>query len=408
MKNELKAAAGVASEVTSVAVVVVTKGKINPKNKKIKGTDGWGIGIMAFSDWLIIGAFGMFVKKGLESAAEEKVQREREYRQYEEERKKCKAESTRRDDIDTKRKNTPCKFKDGLTYEDFSTIAHKAGKRIKRIKDVTIIGTVIYCTVESQTGYSDWDFREDFNDWGHVTGTYWKCTENCDSNIPKYFGDMVSEDIHQLFREKNIHIPEVSEYVDENEELGTPSGLSYIQKIGFFKKVFSQEKQIISRYDSQNLVGEHIYLVVSLLKSNGYKNIKSISIKDVDRNSDKYIFEVEQVVVNGTSFFEVGNSFPENVEVIISYHIKQEIAIPYAMSFFRKKNLTAVGDQLQDMGFSNIHERKIKDLVTGWLTKYSSVDQVLVKDGDVEVPINKNQPYEFDTEIVITYHTFSK
>lgn len=324
---------------------------------------------MAFSDWLIIGALGMFVKKGLASAAEEREQREREYRQFEEERQKSEAESARRDDVDAKRKYTPCKFKDGITYEDFSEIANRAQKRIKRIKEINISGAVIYCAVESQTGYSDWDFRVDFNDWGHVTGTYWKRTENYDSNIPKHFGDMVSGDIHQLLRDRNIKLPEFSDYVDDNKELGTSSGLSYFQKVGFFKKVFSQEQQVVANVDSQDLLGEHIYMVISMLKSNGFKNIKSIPIKDVGKHSDKYIFEVEQVVVNGVSFFEIGDSFAESSEIIITYHVKQEITVPYAMNFFKKKHYITVGDQLQDMGFSNIYERKIKDLVTGWITK---------------------------------------
>lgn len=45
---------------------------------------------MAFSDWMIIGALGMFIKKGLENVAEEKERRERECRQYEEDAKNVK------------------------------------------------------------------------------------------------------------------------------------------------------------------------------------------------------------------------------------------------------------------------------------------------------------------------------
>lgn len=363
---------------------------------------------MDFSDWLAIGVVGLLIKKGLKNEAEEREQREEEYLQYEEKRQKCEAESARQDDIDAKRRNTLCKFKDGITYEDFSAIAHKAEKQMKRIKKVTISGVAIYCTVESQTGYSDWNFCVDFNDWGHITGTYWKNTENFDSNIPKHFGDMVSGDIHQMLRNRNIYLPGFSDYVNNNEDLGTASGLSYFQKAGFFQKLFSEEIQIATLFGSQNLVGEHIYLVVSILKDNGFKNVKSIPIKDVGENSNKYVFEVEQVVINGLSFFEAGDTFLESSEVIITYHMKQEIAIPYPMSFFRKKNYLAVGGQLKDMGFSNIYERKIKDLVTGWMTKDGSVERVLVNVEGKEVNMNKNRPYEFDTEIVITYHTFSK
>ncbi|MFR2438277.1 MAG: hypothetical protein ACLS8H_09730 [Ruminococcus sp.] len=53
-----------------------------------------------------------------------------------------------------------------------------------------------------------------------------------------------------------------------------------------------------------------------------------------------------------------------------------------------------VGDELESMGFSNIYERKINDLVTGWIKKDGSVEEVLVEINDKEVPINKNQPYD--------------
>ncbi len=64
-------------------------------------------------------------------------------------------EAFRKDDVEEKRKNTPCRFRDGITYKDFSNIVYKIAKKIKRIKDIIISGTLIYCTVESQTGYSN-------------------------------------------------------------------------------------------------------------------------------------------------------------------------------------------------------------------------------------------------------------
>ena len=53
-----------------------------------------------------------------------------------------------------------------------------------------------------------------------------------------------------------------------------------------------------------------------------------------------------------------------------------------------------VGDELESMGLSNIYERKINDLVTGWIKKDGSVEEVLVEINDKEVPINKNQLYD--------------
>lgn len=361
---------------------------------------------MAFSDWLIVGAVGLLAKKGIENAAEERARQEAENRKYEEERKKREAESARRDDVNTKRKNTICHFKDGLTYEDFSSIAHKVAKRIRRIKTINVQGPVIYCTVESQTGYSDWDFKVDFNDWGHITGTYWKWVENYDSNIPEHFGQMVSGEVHQFLRDKSIYLPEFSDYVNDDKVLGTTNGLTSQYKSNFFRKIISKENQVISRYDSQNLTGEHIYVVVAMLRKNGYKNIKSIPVKDIGVNSTKDLYEVELVVINGTSFFEKGDVFSENAQVLITYHLKQEISIPHAMNQYKRKNYIEVGDQLQALGFSNIYERKIKDLKTGWVIKDGSVEEILVNTTDGEKPYSKNELYEYDIEIVITYHTY--
>ena len=60
------------------------------------------------------------------------------------------------------------------------------------------------------------------------------------------------------------------------------------------------------------------------------------------------------------------------------------------------------------MGFSNIRERKIKDLILGWITKNGSVEKVLIECDGKEVPIKRNHLYDYDAEIVIEYHTFSK
>lgn len=345
---------------------------------------------MSFSDWVIMKTIDWAAEIGMEKVAEEIERRNIE---------------TRIDIVNAKRKHTRCRFRDGLAYEDFVSIAHKASNRIRRIKSVNVQGAVIYCTVESQTGYSNWDFKVDFNDWGHVTGTYWKWTENNDSNIPSHFGKMVSGYVHQFYRDRNISLPEYSDIVDEDKELGTVNGLNTHYKSGFFQKL-AKEKQIISRYDSEEFIGEHVYVVVAMLRKNGYKNIKAVPVKDIVADGNKDMYEVELTVINGTSFFEIGDIFPENVEVIVTYHLKKQISIPYAMIYFKYKNYIDVGDQLEEMGFSNIYERKIKDLKMGWIIKDGSVEEILVNTDEGEKPFKRNEPYEFDVEIVITYHTY--
>lgn len=114
------------------------------------------------------------------------------------------------------------------------------------------------------------------------------------------------------------------------------------------------------------------------------------------------------MVINKSENFEKGDIFPENAKVVITYHVKQEINFPYAMDYFRKQNYIMVEKQLQRMGFSNISERKIKDLVTGWMIKDGFVEEIFIINGGKESPICKDYSYEYDAKIIITYHTFSK
>lgn len=91
------------------------------------------------------------------------------------------------------RRNTPCLFINGISKEEFEQIVRRSAKRIKRIEDVSINGAFIYVTVRTQSGIGTWNFSLDFNDYGNVTGTYWRKTDNHDSKIPEVLGDMIRE-----------------------------------------------------------------------------------------------------------------------------------------------------------------------------------------------------------------------
>lgn len=94
-----------------------------------------------------------------------------------------------------KRKNTICRFDGGISKEEFYTMVKCGGKGIRRITSLYAEGAMVYGTVRSNSGISDWCFRIDFNDYGKLTGTYWLSTGNIDSNIPKLVASRIAQQI---------------------------------------------------------------------------------------------------------------------------------------------------------------------------------------------------------------------
>lgn len=379
---------------------------------------------MALWEWLAVGAAGLFLhSQAKKNAAEQKHEEEevnaflrdiekesqkraQEHAEWERKWEQERAESERRRKVNQTRRQMPCLFIGEPSPSAFKTLASEVASQFARIKSISVHGAVVYATVESQTGLSDWEFNVDFNNWGHIDGTYWTRSENDDSSIPKHFGKTLSGKVCEYLRNCDIVVPDFSDVVDANTALGTDDGLDTHYREGFVRKLFRGGVQCINiEYDADYFYGEHIYPVISLLKQAGFVNIKSIPIEDVDNKTHHYVYEVDKISIAGTTDFHYGYAFPHNAEVVIYYHSKRRIVMPASESKFRRKNYVAVGDYLQELGFTEIYERKINDLVVGLITKDGSVENVFVDDGE-ETPIVQGKPYYYDTKIVICYYTY--
>ncbi|WP_185960054.1 DUF4839 domain-containing protein [Planococcus soli] len=69
------------------------------------------------------------------------------------------------------------------------------------------------------------------------------------------------------------------------------------------------------------------------------------------------------------------------------------------------ENYQTIISEFEETGFTNIETKVLDDLITGWLTKDGEIEQVEIN-GTTEFSANDN--FEKDSEIVVTYHTFSK
>lgn len=171
------------------------------------------------------------------------------------------------------------------------------------------------------------------------------------------------------------------------------------------KAFFFKRKKIQIGYDYTELLRKNFNAVVTALHNKGFNNIKAIPVKDIYKGSCYQVGEVEQVVVNGSSYFNEQDEVPYDSEIIITYHEKKEIVIPFTERSLRNMNYVEVGDKLQELGFTEIYERPLRDLVTGWVKKDGTVEKVTI--GEI-YPFKKNSVFEYDTKIVIEYHTFKK
>lgn len=114
---------------------------------------------------------------------------------------------------------------------------------------------------------------------------------------------------------------------------------------------------------------------------------------------------MEQVVIGGSSYFRKGDLLPYDAEIVITYHEKKVITIPFSERSLHKMNYIEAEDRLQELGFTEIYEKPIRDLVTGWVKKDGAVEKITIGE---DYPFKKNSVFPYDVEITIEYHTFKK
>jgi len=94
-----------------------------------------------------------------------------------------------------RRVGSPLSFDDGITEQEFARIAETAARGLPRLESVHVDGMTCAVRVRSNSGLSTWTARVDFNDYGHLTGTYWLKTENADSIIPEHLAKVIQAEI---------------------------------------------------------------------------------------------------------------------------------------------------------------------------------------------------------------------
>ena len=94
-----------------------------------------------------------------------------------------------------RRKNTPVRFTDGITHDDFVSFVEYAEKQTPRVASIQVNGANVHLKIKLQSQLSVWAVDIDFNDYRHLSGKYWIEGDQHDSAIPEHFAEIVSGNI---------------------------------------------------------------------------------------------------------------------------------------------------------------------------------------------------------------------
>ena len=338
--------------------------------------------------------------------------------------KKNREEAEQRAAQENRRRNSKCKFDDGISETEFAELVLKVTKKIKRVKNISVSGPVVSGEVESQSGISTWDFCVDFNDYGHITGKYWIRSENDGSSIPRRIAEMISEQLFQIVHAEVAQTAE-DDFCDPDDDIDEPIAdenttnapqpkkkrkgcivfalLALLCLASFLAYNYWQYSKLISvGAASSSFTNQDYSDAYEVLTEAGFSNIYLDEIFDLTYDQKENEGSIISVIIDGAESFDSSDKFPYDTEVIIAYHGLKPVVVPVTSKGAKGANYIDIQNAFNDAGFVNIVLEPIPDIVLGWFVKDGEVDTVLV---DRESKYSEDSQYRPDVEVVIKYHT---
>ena len=298
----------------------------------------------------------------------------------------------------------------GFSDYDYDWTCNECGARLHReytsdeFEEIEVVesyedGINYSCPVCDSNLDGQFGYNEKCNDW---------ICEYCGSKLYRYCGDYEYSVVNankSFFENQNYN---TSGHEDKDMHSYSDLKLSSrkdksILRILRIKAFFLSRKKVPVGYSSQQLIGKNYREVEIRLYNQGFKNIHLEPQNDIYMNSTFEVGEVGCVSVNGMTSFSPQEMYSYDSEVIIFYHDKKEITVPFVLKNLRKLNYYDVQTKLSKLGFVNILVQPIRDLTIGWIKRDGSVESVSI-DGDTN--FKKNAVFKYDVSIMIEYHTF--
>lgn len=171
------------------------------------------------------------------------------------------------------------------------------------------------------------------------------------------------------------------------------------------KAFLFNKKKLMIGVDYNEFDGEKYIVAKKWFKDAGFNNVKINALEDIYISNEDIQWQIADITINGNKDFNEKDMFPYDSTIIISYHSKKKINIPFSRKQVYKQNCEKIISILKNAGFTNIKRVEIDDLVTGWINKEDSIQEIKINENkNFEV----NQSFYYDTPIKVIYHTFVK
>ena len=156
---------------------------------------------------------------------------------------------------------------------------------------------------------------------------------------------------------------------------------------------------------SKEVIGIDYHEAVRLFESNGFIEVKSEAVDDLDIQSAGSQDTVISVTIKGNTAFDKTDIYPENVKITVAYHNlgdeEAKIQVGTGSEDMVDRQCDEVEGWIKDAGFINIERKPIYDLTIGLLTKEGAVESVSIA-GNTQ--FYSSEKFRYDSPVQITYH----
>lgn len=288
-------------------------------------------------------------------------------------------------------------------------------------------GPIVYGKVDYRSGLTEWCFKIDFNDYGHVTGNYWLSSDNDDAKIPSYIANNISagiieykhnhkqpyydkdqSNVYDAVRtyEKNHSNSEFKVLLKKilRSETKIILGFVIVGIIALIWIYYEYKKAIPIGYSCDELIGREYTQVVQILNEEGFSNVSTDKISDLsikDKDKDNVVTDVKMRFL---ADFDEDTTYPSDAAITVEYHTLELFEAPLSDRKIKGMNYAEVVKEFENAGFTNVSIKAEYDVITGWLKKDGEVESVIIN-GD---KIQTEAEYRPDADVVVYYHTLRK